>query len=53
MQDKPIIRYQKLLLLYIIVSFRQFSGHDHTILINEYLRNIDIIMIKYVISKIN
>ena len=32
-----IIKYQKLLLLFIIATFRPFSGHDHTILmsINE------------------
>ena len=27
----------------------QFSGHDHTILINEYLRNFNVILSKYVV----
>ena len=29
-------------------AFGQFSGHDHTILVNEYQRNYDVIMSKYV-----
>ena len=45
-----IIKYWKLLLLYVIISFRQFYGHDHTILINEYQQNFDEIMMNFVIS---
>ena len=39
MQKRGNIKYQKLLLIYIIISFQNFSGHDHTIVINEYQRS--------------
>ena len=32
----------------LLLAFGQFSGHDHTILINEYQRNYDAIISKYV-----
>ena len=32
----------------LLLAFSQFSGHDHTILMNEYQRNYDVIMSKYV-----
>ena len=32
----------------LLLAFGQFSGHDHTVLINEYQRNYDVIMSKYV-----
>ena len=31
----------------LLQAFCQFSGHDNTILINEYQRNYDVIMSKY------
>ena len=31
----------------LLLALGQFSGHDHTILINEYQRNSDVIMSKY------
>ena len=34
-------------------AFGQFSGHDHKILINEYQRNYDVILSKYVTRKLN
>ena len=36
-----------------LLAFDQYSGYDHIILINEYLRNFDVIMSKYVKKKIN
>ena len=34
----------------LLLAFGQFSGHDHTILINEYQQNFDEIMMNFVIS---
>ena len=47
MQKKmKVIKYKKLFLFYIIASqFSQFSGHDQTILLNEYLQSVDVNML--------
>ena len=42
-KDKILSEIKKLL-----SDLGQFSGHDHTILINEYQRNYDVIISKYV-----
>ena len=39
--------YQISKIIYYQIS-NQFSGHDHTILMNEYQQNYDVIMSKYV-----
>ena len=36
-------------LLLALQAFGQFSGHDHTIFINKYLQNFDVIISKYLI----
>ena len=35
----------------LLKAFGQFFGHDHAILINDYQRNYDVILSKYVTSK--
>ena len=47
-KDKILSDIKKLL-----QAFGQFSGHDHTILINEHQRNYDVILSKYVTRKLN
>ena len=42
-----VIKYKKNNCFILLQAFNQFFGHDHIILMNEYLKNFDAIMPKY------